>query len=153
MEKDTEAHLHSFDNTTNGKDLGSNFTFHKLSQTDFNKTDIKDVDFVFIDASHDLELNKETFKQLIPLLTNKAIIAVHDTGTWCDGNVFEFELGEMKKDGTYAHCPDEIDFVNWLRKEYPEWQQIHFHSSRKIRHGITLLQKYTKLQDNKYDDT
>lgn len=142
---DNEAHLYSFDNTTNGKDLGSNFTFHKLSQTEIDKTDIKDIDFVFIDASHEIELNKETFKKLLPLLTEKAIIIIHDTGSWCDGNVWELERGRLNPDGSWTHCPDEVDFVNWIKENYPEWQQIHLHSKRQLRHGMTLLQKYVKI--------
>jgi hypothetical protein len=102
------------------------------------------VDFVFLDASHDLELNKKTFENLKPFLTEKAIIAVHDTGTW-PSNLWNFELGQETSGGRYAHCPDEIHFVNWLFENEPEYQQIHLHSITEARHGITLVQKKTKL--------
>lgn len=142
---DSEARLYSFDNTTNGADPDPRFTFYKLSQTDIDQTDIKDIDFVFLDASHELELNKITFEKLLPIMSKNGIIAVHDTGSWALGNVWEFERGKLNKDGSWMHCPDEVDFVNWIKKEYPEYQQIHFHSSRDVRHGITLLQRYIKL--------
>lgn len=141
---DNESHLYSFDNTKNASVVDNRFTFYKLSQTDIDKTDIKDIDFVFLDASHDFKLNKETWLKLLPKLSENAIIAVHDTGTWYKGNVFEIPYGHDTDHG-YLHCPGEVDFVNWIKENYPDYQQIHFHSTRQIRHGITLLQKYKGL--------
>jgi predicted O-methyltransferase YrrM len=40
------------------------------------------VDFVFLDAGHRLEDNKMIFKALVPLLTDRAVVAIHDTGFW-----------------------------------------------------------------------
>lgn len=138
---DNDSHLYSFDNTKESNIKDSRFTFYKLSQTEIN---IKDIDFIFIDASHELKLNQETFNKLIPLLKDKAIIAVHDTGAWYNGNVFELNHGYNSANG-WVHCPGEVEFVNWIKDIYPEFQQIHFHSSRQVRHGITLLQKYKRL--------
>lgn len=136
-----DAHLYSYDNTKDSSIDDPRFTFYKKSQ---EEVDVPNIDFIFIDASHDIELNKQTFIKLLPLLTDEAIIAVHDTGTWCKGNVFEIEYGHDSPNG-YVHCPDELKFVDWIKENYPDFQQIHFHSSREVRHGMTLLQKYTKL--------
>lgn len=118
------------------------FTFHQVSQETFIPEEI--VDFVFLDASHELEINKQTFMNIVPHLSEKAIIAIHDTGKW-PHNVYQFNAGMDTSDGRYSHCPDEIRFTNWLQDEHPDWQQIHFHSDRETRHGITLLQKKTRL--------
>jgi len=140
MEKD--AVLHSYDNTKDAQIPDNRFIFHKQSQEEVNLTDI---DFVFLDASHYLDLNQKTFLKLKDNMTPKGIIAVHDTGTWVGGNVFDAERGHEGKNGEWVHCPEELEFMNWIKQEHPEWQQIHFHSSRKVRHGITLLQKYQSL--------
>ena len=79
-------------------------------------------------------------------MSEKGIIAVHDTGTW-PWNAYNFDRGLTLSNGRYAHCPEEIEFVNWLQIHYPEWQQIHFHGDKdEIRHGITLLQKKITLE-------
>lgn len=138
------AVLHSFDNTKNPSVPDGRFVFHQKSQEQIEG--IENIDFVFLDASHDLELNKKTFQKLLPCLSEKAIIAVHDTGTWIGGNVFNADMGILNKKGEWIHCPDELDFVNWIMTDYPDFQQIHFHSTKQVRHGITLLQKYVKLE-------
>jgi len=118
------------------------FTFHQISQETYIPTE--PIDFVFLDASHDNKLNQQTFENVIPFLTEKGIIAIHDTGKW-PSNVYQFNAGMETSDGRYSHNPDEIRFTNWLQDEYPDWQQIHFHSDHEVRHGITLLQKKTRL--------
>lgn len=134
--------LTSYDNTpVSNIPEDTRFTLVRKGQEDFKET--KDVDFVFLDASHDFELNKITFEKLLPCITNDCIIAVHDTGKWFD-NVFQFEIG-YAHDGGYLHCPDERKFMNWIKEKYPEFQQIHFNTQTKISHGITLLQQYNKL--------
>lgn len=139
-----DARLISYDNTKNPSLPDPRFEFKGLSQDDFQDPGGV-IDFVFLDASHELELNKTTFKKLIPFLGEKAIIAVHDTGTW-PGNVFNAQAGYQLNDQEFLHCPDERLFVNWIKEEYPEVQQIHLHSFPKIGHGITLLQFYKKLE-------
>src|SRR3954465_5585196 len=85
------AHLHSFDISDEAEEIAraqfsglENFTFHRVSQTDIGPEHVGGgpVDLVFLDASHDLELNQRTFERLRALLTDDAIVAVHDTGTW-----------------------------------------------------------------------
>jgi predicted O-methyltransferase YrrM len=142
---DENARLYSFDCTKDGVIDDPRFTFFKKSQEEIEG--IENIDFVFLDASHDLVLNQKTFEKLMDSMSEKGIIAIHDTGTWVGGNVFNAEMGHMNKKGEWVHCPDEILFVNWIKEKYPEWQQIHFHSSRQVRHGITLLQKTVTLSD------
>lgn len=138
------SELHSFDNTKNGEGIeDGRFHFYCKSQDEIEG--INNIDFVFLDASHELELNKRTFEYLRKNMNEKGIIAVHDTGTWIGGNVFNAEFGEMNEKGEWVHCPDEIAFINWVKETYPEWQQIHFHSSSEVRHGITLLQNTNML--------
>lgn len=142
---DQDSELYSFDNTKDGSVEDTRFHFYKKSQDEFDQVGLKNVDFVFLDASHYLDLNIKTFEQLVPVLSEKAIIAVHDTGTWIGGNVFDAERGHANDKGEWVHCPEELAFVNWIKETYPDFQQIHLHSSRSVRHGITILQKYTKL--------
>lgn len=138
-----DAELHSFDNTKNPVMDDPRFHFYHKSQEEIDGID--DIDFVFLDASHYLDLNQQTFEKIKDCMTEKGIIVVHDTGTWIGGNVFNVERGHENAKGEWVHCPEEIKFVNWIKEKYPEWQQIHFHSSRQIRHGITLLQKAVNL--------
>lgn len=140
---DDDAVIHCYDNTKDPNSTDPRLKFHKVSQDE--PIDVENIDFVFLDASHFLKLNKATFLNIRERLSEKAIIAVHDTGTWVGGNVFGAGQGHLNEKGEWVHCPEEIEFVNWLRGEFPDYQQIHFHSSRKVRHGITLLQKYVKL--------
>ncbi len=143
---DDDAVLYSYDNTKDSNIQNDpRFVFYRESQTDINTDGMNPIDFIFLDASHEIELNKQTFLKVLPHLASKAIIAVHDTGTWIGGNVFNAERGFLKENGEYVHCPDELEFVDWIKENYPEFQQIHFHSTRRVRHGITLLQRYEKL--------
>lgn len=41
--------------------------------------------------------------------------------------------------------PDERAFSNWLLDEHPEFSQVHFHSRRTVRCGITILQRSAPL--------
>lgn len=134
-----DAQLISYDNSIDGHIDDNRFTFKRLSQTDYDESN---VDFIFFDASHDLELNKITFEKIIPSLNDGAIIAIHDTGLW--NEMIIDTQGKFVSEG-YAHRPDEREFVNWIKETYPNFQQIHFHTLRQIRHGMTILQKYRKL--------
>lgn len=137
---DPTAVLHSYDYTKNPTHPDPRFKFHMKSQEEVEG--IENIDFVFIDASHDFELNKITLIKLMDHLSDKAIIAVHDTGTW-PSNVFDTDHGETRSDGRFVHCPGEVKFVNWVATNFPIFQVIHFHCDNQVRHGITLLQKYT----------
>ena len=57
-------------------------TFIGKSQTAFEPEDLagRKIDFAFFDAAHELDLNQETFRRILPHLAAEATIAVHDTG-------------------------------------------------------------------------
>ena len=59
------------------------FTFRMRSQTEIAAADIdgRTIDFIFLDAAHDADLNRATFERLLPLMAPDVILAVHDTGT------------------------------------------------------------------------
>lgn len=126
------AKLTSYDNTVGDTNIvDSRLTFKNESQTQVSEHEI---DFIFFDASHDLELNIETFKKLH--LSPNAIIAVHDTGLW---NFEVMDTGGYWTEGGYAHRPDERLFVEWIKDNYKA-NVINFHTLKELRHGITLIQ-------------
>ena len=107
-----DAHLTSYDNTViNSNITDARFTFKNKSQTE---VDEKNIDFIFFDASHNLDLNKETLLKVEKTLNKNAIIAIHDTGIW---NEMVMDTGGYwVKDG-YVHRPDEREFVKWLKEK------------------------------------
>ena len=126
------------------------FTFVGKSQTDFEASDIgrQDIDFVFLDAAHELDLNIETFRRVIAHLAPEAMIAIHDTGLWQRAHFSEIHEtfireypGEWRSDELYAHQPGERAFVDWIVAEPHGFSAIHFHSTRILRHGFSLLQR------------
>lgn len=127
-----DARLTSYDNTVSSSDITDpRFTFKNKSQTE---CDEKGIEFIFFDASHDLEINKQTFENLD--LAEHCIIAVHDTGLW---NRMVMDTGGYWIGDGYAHRPGEIAFVQWLKEK--GYNAINFHTLRETRHGMTLLQK------------
>lgn len=104
---------------------------------------------MFLDGGHDLAVNQATFERLIPLLSDRAVIVVHDTGAiprslWPAGHLALAITAGWAGD-EFEHQPDERAFVNWLLDCYPEFSQIHLHSRRAFRHGMTLLQRSAPL--------
>lgn len=129
-------------------------TFIARSQAEFEPADLggQHADFVFIDAAHRLDLNQETFRRLLPALAPDAIVAVHDTGLWARPFFLpkhhSYAQGRDERWLTpdlYAHQVEEREFVNWIAEEHPEFAQIHFHTTRALRHGLTLLQRQRRL--------
>lgn len=130
------------------------FTFLAKSQTDFDPQDIggRRIDFVFFDAAHELDLNTTTFGKILPHLADDAVIAIHDTGLWHRDwltplhEQFIREMpGEWVDESHYAHQPGEREFVDWITATHPEFAALHFHSSRTLRHGFSLLQRQRRL--------
>ncbi len=126
------------------------FHFIGKSQTEFDPADIdqQEIDFVFFDAAHELELNIETFRRIVPHLAPEAMVAVHDTGLWHKSHfapiheTFTREYpGVWKHGDLYAHQPGERAFIDWIVAEYPGFSAIHFHSTRTLRHGFSILQQ------------
>ncbi|MEO5712236.1 MAG: class I SAM-dependent methyltransferase [Luteolibacter sp.] len=130
------------------------FTFIGKSQTEFDPADIgnRQIDFVFFDAAHELELNTETFGRIAGNLSPEATIAVHDTGLWhrkdfaAIHQTFASEMpGIWESADLYAHQPGERDFIDWIVSEHPAFTAVHFHSTETLRHGFTLLQRRRPL--------
>ena len=103
------------------------------------------IDFLFIDASHDLITNQETWAALKGRLAPNAVVMVHDTGLWVDPyRPPEHTHGcpgtANGVPGRY-HQPHEVHFVKWLDENEPEWVKMDFWSANTFRHGFTLLQR------------
>jgi predicted O-methyltransferase YrrM len=155
---DADARLYSFDNDRACAEIAkqrfgddARFTFRTRSQEALEPSDLdgRAADFVFLDAAHDLVLNQRAFERLLPLMAPRAIVAVHDTGAVPEALVPKGhparELSNRWADDGFEHQPEERAFVNWLLEQHPEFSQIHFHSRRVVRHGLTLLQHSVPL--------
>jgi hypothetical protein len=82
-------------------------------------------------------------------MSSDAVLAVHDTGT-VPRELFPpwhwlLRTEENWVGGEYEGQPGERAFVNWVLDEHRGFAQIHLHSRRTIRCGITLLQRTTRL--------
>jgi predicted O-methyltransferase YrrM len=159
---DDGAMLYSFDISEKSEAIAadafgdrSDFRFRRRSQDEITSADVDGrlVDLVFLDASHDLELNQRTFAQLLPLLAPRAIVAVHDTGTWAvdrmlpsHRSVTATEPHGWLSSSEFQHRREERLFMNWIAEEHPEFAQLHLHTLSTLRHGLTLLQRGGRLQ-------
>jgi len=103
------------------------------------------IDFLFVDASHDFETNKQTWAALKGRLAQNAVVMVHDTGLWVD----PYRPPEHTQGcpgtangvpGRY-HQPHEVHFVQWVAATEPDWVKMDFWSANTFRHGFTLLQR------------
>lgn len=161
MEKDSR--LYSVDISDDAKDMANffdrmdeRFCFIHKSQDEVVPPDFnhREIDFVFIDASHDANLNKKTFKNIRSSLSERVTIAVHDTGIWIKKLMSAEQLRYIRTredqrwldENRCTHQPGERKFVNWISDTYPEFNTIHLHTENYLRHGISLLQKQTRLQ-------
>jgi predicted O-methyltransferase YrrM len=143
--------IHGAERARNSFGHDPRFTFRTRSQDELTREDIdgREADFVFLDASHELDLNQRTFSRLLPLMAPDAILAVHDTGTVprqflpSDHYFFQSTVGWIGDEREVM--PDERAFSNWLLDEHPEFAQIHFHSRQTLRCGITVLQRSAPL--------
>lgn len=155
---DSDAMLYSFDIDAGCAAIAAErfgndrrFVFRRRSQDSLTPEDIDGslADLVFLDAAHDLKLNQETFSRLQLLMAPRAIVAIHDTGTVPRKFTAEDDerrrLAERWVGDEYEPQPEERAFVNWLLEQHPEYAQIHLHSRRTPRHGLTLLQRSAPL--------
>jgi predicted O-methyltransferase YrrM len=155
---DPDARLYSFDVDPGCAALAeqrfghdTRFTYKTRAQETLGPADIdgRPADFVFLDAAHDLELNQQAFARLLAMMAPSAILVVHDTGTIPEALVPAgdpaWRLADQWVDGAFEHQPDERAFVNWLLEAHPDFAQLHVHSERTIRHGLTLLQRSVAL--------
>lgn len=110
-------------------------------------------DLIFIDAAHDLNLNKATWKQIVDAkaMASNCVIVVHDTGLWEVDYMYqivgrEIEFGRRAISNKFprggrAHQPDEIEFVNWILQQHPTFTKVDLVSNHYFRHGMTFLQE------------
>ena len=155
---DEDAKLYSFDVDPNCARVARErfghdprFTYRERSQETLDRGDIDGhlADFVFLDGAHELALNRSTFERLLELTTPNAIVAIHDTGTVQRALVpaghWTLEATDRWVGDEYEHQPEERAFANWLLERHPEFSQVHVHSGRAFRHGLTLLQRSAPL--------
>lgn len=157
-----QARLFAYDVADESKELAGalfghdpRFTFIHKSQAAFEPADVGDrpVDFVFLDASHEFTLNRETLERLLPALAPEGLIVIHDTGSVHRSlgpqrhfpEAADAASAQWISDDVYAHHPGERETVNWLRDEHPEFAQIHLHTHRVPRWGMTLCQRSGRL--------
>jgi len=159
--------LYSFDIKKESEDIAktiikdNRFKFILKGQEDFIPSDIDNnlIDITFFDASHNTDLNIITFRKIKDYIKKNGVILVHDTGSWNNNynekvrntegyyvNGYPFPKGYFLNKDEYIHQQGERKFVNFLRENYPEFHQIHFHSTNTFRHGLTMLQKSEKLE-------
>jgi predicted O-methyltransferase YrrM len=155
---DADARLYSFDIDPACAEVAqrrfghdARFSYRTRAQESLEPADLDGhvADFVFLDGAHDLVLNQRAFERLLALMAPTAIVAVHDTGAVPrafvpDGHAAR-QLTDQWVDDEFEHQPGERAFVNWLLEEHAEFSQIHLHSRRVIRHGLTLLQRSAPL--------
>jgi len=158
---------------------GRNFVFHLKSGEDINPEDVggDKVGFAFLDADHNTTHSAIMFEKLLPMLTEDAIVAVHDTGAWGKKFVEEHMDDENfkgwwqgmeaftkkqfpsawplkihgKGDDQYyihPHAVAEQLFVNWVMEVHPEWGVMNFHSLNTLRMGVTMMQRQQKFETN-----
>lgn len=155
---DADARLFAFDINPDceqrardrfGRDARLKFRVRSQDAISADDVDGRPVDLVFLDASHDLELNQRTLARLMPLLAPRAIVAIHDTGTMPlrlipAGHWFHQQPERWVGEDAEVE-PGERAFVNWVLETHPEFAQMHFHSSRTLRCGLTFLQRSEPL--------
>jgi predicted O-methyltransferase YrrM len=152
---DEDASLFSYDISDSAEEIAtkhfygkfSNFRFFKKSQEDFEASDIgnKKIDFVFFDASHDLQMNINTFNKIKPFLSDNAFIAIHDTGLWNKKylkpkhHVVLNYAPHKEIEGSISHQNEEREFSNWVLDNVKGFSALHFHTLNTLRHGLTIL--------------
>jgi predicted O-methyltransferase YrrM len=121
--------------------------YRRKAQQDLTPADVdgRSIDLLFVDGAHELEPNVRAFEGLLVALASDAIVAVHDTGTVPLGFTpgwFARAIPPARWIGdAYEHQPGERAFVNWLRDAHPDFAQLHLHTDRVPRSGLTLLQR------------
>jgi predicted O-methyltransferase YrrM len=132
-----------------------NFVFQRVSQDEIGPEHIggQAIDLLFLDASHDFELNVRTFDRLAPLVADDGVLVIHDTGAWRRQafrpihHAVARERPELWASfDDFEHQREERQFVNWLLEQRPEYAQVHLHSTNTVRHGMTLLQRNAPLR-------
>jgi hypothetical protein len=97
-------------------------------------------DLVFWDAGHNYEISKQTYNNIRQHVMFSYHV-IHDTGEWfydtAPKNIQDNWPGGFKR--KHQHQPDEYEFANYL--EADAMHRIEFHTTRKFRHGLTILKR------------
>lgn len=101
------------------------------------------IDILFIDASHNFDLDCQAFARLRPYLSASSLVIVHDTCAWQKKYMRKEHFEHVNRFGkdlgsTCVHQPDVLRFVGWLRQQ--GLVGINLWSTQCIRHGLTILQ-------------
>ena len=104
------------------------------------------IDFLFVDCSHDFDINCAMWAALEPRLAPNAVVMVHDTGLWADGPTpAQYrgwgQAGEARGARGWFHQPAEVRFVRWVTDTHADWARMDFLCTHVWRHGFTLLQR------------
>jgi predicted O-methyltransferase YrrM len=155
---DADARLYSFDIDPKCEERARErfgddprLVFRTRSQDALTADDVdgREADLVFLDASHDLALNQRTFERLLPLMSERGILAVHDTGAvpraFVPPGHWWLQTDDGWVDDEREVLPDERAFVNWILESQPDFSEIHLHSRRTLRLGLTLVQRSAPL--------
>jgi len=164
MGKDSK--IYSFDIESNSLNISrgikdNRFKFIHKSQTDFLHSDIDNrvIDFCFLDASHNCDLNIQTFNKIKEHMSRDAILVTHDTGGWRrkfslkDGRenywireVAPFDPGYYITEDEYGPQIGEREFVNYITEGDSGFVVINLHTPHAFRHGLTMFQKERSLE-------
>jgi predicted O-methyltransferase YrrM len=102
------------------------------------------IDLCFLDAAHDFEKDRATFRAIEPYLARGGLLAVHDTGAWpraCLGDAHrEWTAGRKGRvlGDRLLHQPGAVAFVEWLRAAR-RYDVVDLGTVACLRHGITLV--------------
>mmetsp|Transcript_20912 Transcript_20912/g.45729 ORF Transcript_20912/g.45729 Transcript_20912/m.45729 type:complete len:280 (-) Transcript_20912:55-894(-) len=118
-------------------------------------------DMIFLDASHMFDHYTRLFPFLTSIITPQGILLTHDTGLHVHAEGLKYICGGfMMKEGCvcedgdphlcgYPHRLENRQFVNWVLENNPDWQVVHLHSFKVVRHGLTLMTRKRKLSTTK----
>ena len=121
-----------------------NLSVFEADQTELILDD--DVDFLFLDASHDFEMNRTFWLTNSHKFPDHAFIVVHDTGLWADDFIDDPTVAEFGVRGSNRgvtgrfHQPGEVEFVKWVQS-LGTWNRVDIFSKNCFRHGFTILQR------------
>lgn len=159
---DKTSRLYSYDNSDYAKNSALSFTrkhrnffFQSKRQEDFDPKDVggSKLDFVLVDASHDLQVNIITFEKIKDSLTDDSLIMVHDTGLWHRKFMKEEHFACLNTTAhkwldadRVAHQINDLQFINWIIQYHQDFAMLNFGSSNILRHGFTLIGKNKILE-------
>lgn len=112
----------------------------EMPMQDYRPVFREQFDLVFWDAGHNYEISKQTYNNIRQHVMFSYHV-IHDTGEWfydtAPKHIQDNWPGGFKR--KHQHQPDEYEFANYL--EADAMHRIEFHTTRKFRHGITILKR------------